>query len=243
MSVATQRPVVRKQDFHGSGHHGKIIKLGAGNPRSRKAMAVDDDISTIISTPNTITNNCSNSNNLHTSNGNSDIFMGSGQLSLNDVIMHSKDDTENSNDLGINDGDDDDDDEDGDERESTGDKPGDPLDSQGFPVKKTVAQIMKDKKRQTQLTLQWLEENYCICEGVCLPRCILYSHYLDFCRKEKLEPACAATFGKTIRQKFPHLTTRRLGTRGHSKYHYYGIGIRETSQYYHSVYSGKGLTR
>ncbi|CAG5134146.1 unnamed protein product, partial [Candidula unifasciata] len=47
----------------------------------------------------------------------------------------------------------------------------------------------------------------------------------------------------TIRQKFPHLTTRRLGTRGHSKYHYYGIGIRETSQYYHSVYSGKGLTR
>ncbi|XP_052286771.1 DNA-binding protein RFX6-like isoform X2 [Dreissena polymorpha] len=109
--------------------------------------------------------------------------------------------------------------------------------------KKTVAQIMRDKKKQTQLTLQWLEENYCICEGVCLPRCILYAHYLDFCRRESLEPACAATFGKTIRQKFPHLTTRRLGTRGHSKYHYYGIGIRETSQYYHSVYTGKGLTR
>lgn len=109
--------------------------------------------------------------------------------------------------------------------------------------KKTVAQIMRDKKKQTSLTLQWLEENYCICEGVCLPRCILYAHYLDFCRRESLEPACAATFGKTIRQKFPHLTTRRLGTRGHSKYHYYGIGIRETSQYYHSVYTGKGLTR
>ncbi len=27
------------------------------------------------------------------------------------------------------------------------------------------------------------------------------------------------------------------------RYHYYGIGIRETSQYYQSVYSGKGLTR
>ncbi|CAI9734235.1 DNA-binding protein RFX6-like [Octopus vulgaris] len=112
---------------------------------------------------------------------------------------------------------------------------------------------MRDKKKQTALTLQWLEDNYCICDGVCLPRCILYAHYLDFCRQEILEPACAATFGKkmasvfenvrTIRQKFPHLTTRRLGTRGHSKYHYYGIGIRETSQYYHSVYSGKGLTR
>ncbi|XP_030848887.1 DNA-binding protein RFX6 [Strongylocentrotus purpuratus] len=109
--------------------------------------------------------------------------------------------------------------------------------------KKTVAQMVKDKKKQTALTLQWLEENYCICEGVCLPRCILYSHYLDFCRKETLDPACAATFGKTIRQKFPNLTTRRLGTRGHSKYHYYGIGIKESSAYYHTVYSTKGLTR
>ncbi|XP_059501721.1 DNA-binding protein RFX6 isoform X3 [Stegostoma tigrinum] len=109
--------------------------------------------------------------------------------------------------------------------------------------KKTITQIIKDKKKQTQLTLQWLEENYIVCDGVCLPRCILYAHYLDFCRKEKLEPACAATFGKTIRQKFPLLTTRRLGTRGHSKYHYYGIGIKESSAYYHSVYSGKGLTR
>ncbi|KAG9493448.1 hypothetical protein GDO78_001389 [Eleutherodactylus coqui] len=110
-------------------------------------------------------------------------------------------------------------------------------------LKKSITQIIKDKKKQTQLTLQWLEENYIVCEGVCLPRCILYAHYLDFCRKEKLEPACAATFGKTIRQKFPLLTTRRLGTRGHSKYHYYGIGIKESSAYYHSVYSGKGLTR
>ncbi|CAH1785628.1 unnamed protein product [Owenia fusiformis] len=116
-------------------------------------------------------------------------------------------------------------------------------DVNGQMPKKTIAQIMRDKKKQQALTLAWLEENYCICEGVCLPRCILYSHYLDFCRTENLEPACAATFGKTIRQKFPHLTTRRLGTRGHSKYHYYGIGIRESSQYYHSVYSGKGLTR
>ncbi|XP_045065983.1 DNA-binding protein RFX6 [Coregonus clupeaformis] len=110
-------------------------------------------------------------------------------------------------------------------------------------TRKSITQIIKDKKKQTQLTLQWLEENYIVCEGVCLPRCILYAHYLDFCRKEKLDPACAATFGKTIRQKFPLLTTRRLGTRGHSKYHYYGIGIKESSAYYNLVYSGKGLTR
>ncbi|TMS12478.1 DNA-binding protein RFX6 [Larimichthys crocea] len=137
--------------------------------------------------------------------------------------------------------------------------------------RKTISQIIKDKKKQTQLTLQWLEENYIVCEGVCLPRCILYAHYLDFCRKEKLEPACAATFGKTIRQKFPLPNNKKdsapedTPSKVHSsfilsfksnihflitvfiiltcRYHYYGIGIKESSAYYHSVYSGKGLTR
>lgn len=43
-----------------------------------------------------------------------------------------------------------------------------------------------------------LEENYVMCEGVCLPRCILYAHYLDFCRRHSVDAACAATFGKVI---------------------------------------------
>lgn len=56
--------------------------------------------------------------------------------------------------------------------------------------------LLFSKKSFFLLFLYRLEENYIVCEGVCLPRCILYAHYLDFCRKEKLEPACAATFGK-----------------------------------------------
>ncbi|KAG7217404.1 hypothetical protein INR49_021571 [Caranx melampygus] len=46
--------------------------------------------------------------------------------------------------------------------------------------------------------------------------------------------------GWIIRQQFPALTTRRLGTRGQSKYHYYGIAVKETSQYYDVMYSKKG---
>ena len=99
------------------------------------------------------------------------------------------------------------------------------------------------KQNQTAETLEWLSENYELIHGVCVPRCVLYTHYLDFCKKRKFSPAGPATFGKLIRQKFPKLTTRRLGTRGQSKYHYYGISIKESSVYYHSVYSGKGLTR
>ncbi|XP_013406929.1 DNA-binding protein RFX6 [Lingula anatina] len=101
----------------------------------------------------------------------------------------------------------------------------------------------QQKQSQLATTLKWLTENYERADGVCLPRCVLYTHYLDFCKKQEFTPAGAATFGKVIRQKFPKLTTRRLGTRGQSKYHYYGIGIKETSVYYHSVYAGKGLTR
>lgn len=61
------------------------------------------------------------------------------------------------------------------------------------------------------LSLHRLEENYIVCEGVCLPRCILYAHYLDFCRKEKLEPACAATFGKVISKCLHNLLDQLFG--------------------------------
>ncbi|XP_014681494.1 PREDICTED: transcription factor RFX4-like isoform X2 [Priapulus caudatus] len=43
-----------------------------------------------------------------------------------------------------------------------------------------------------------------------------------------------------IRQQFPQITTRRLGTRGQSKYHYYGIAIKEESLYYETMYSAHG---
>ncbi|KAG8579678.1 hypothetical protein GDO81_011001 [Engystomops pustulosus] len=96
------------------------------------------------------------------------------------------------------------------------------------------------KPHSTPATLQWLEENYEIAEGVCIPRSALYMHYLDFCEKNDTQPVNAASFGKIIRQQFPQLTTRRLGTRGQSKYHYYGIAVKESSQYYDVMYSKKG---
>ncbi|XP_025100046.1 transcription factor RFX4-like [Pomacea canaliculata] len=97
------------------------------------------------------------------------------------------------------------------------------------------------KPHSTPLTLKWLEENYEIAEGVCIPRSTLYYHYLDFCQANDTQPVNAASFGKIIRQQFPQITTRRLGTRGQSKYHYYGIGVRETSSYYDIIYSAKGV--
>lgn len=62
-----------------------------------------------------------------------------------------------------------------------------------------------------------------------MPRSTLYAHYLRHCAENKLEPVNAASFGKLIRSVFLGLRTRRLGTRGNSKYHYYGIRVKPGS--------------
>ena len=55
------------------------------------------------------------------------------------------------------------------------------------------------------------------------------SHYQRHCTETKQEPVNAASFGKLIRSVFLGLRTRRIGTRGNSKYHYYGIRVKPTS--------------
>ncbi|XP_071949864.1 uncharacterized protein [Antedon mediterranea] len=92
----------------------------------------------------------------------------------------------------------------------------------------------KSTKFQTVLTLQWLIENYETCEGYSVPRCVVYDQYTEFCSSNNFEPINPATFGKLIRQIFINLKTRRLGIRGQSKYHYYGIRVKPTSSLSHS---------
>jgi len=86
------------------------------------------------------------------------------------------------------------------------------------------------QKAASPLVIQWLQDNYEAAEGTSLPRSTLYTHYVSFCSSMNIEPVNAASFGKLIRSIFPNLKTRRLGTRGHSKYHYYGIRIKATSE-------------
>nr|XP_012559397.1 DNA-binding protein RFX2 isoform X2 [Hydra vulgaris] len=83
--------------------------------------------------------------------------------------------------------------------------------------------------RASPMTVQWLIENYETADGVSLPRSTLYSHYLRHCSESKIDAVNAASFGKLIRSVFLGLKTRRLGTRGNSKYHYYGIRVKPNS--------------
>lgn len=72
-------------------------------------------------------------------------------------------------------------------------------------------------------TARWLLDNYEVADGESLPRSTVYNHYLARCRQTQQAPVNAASFGKLIRSVFVGLRTRRLGTRGHSKYHYFGV--------------------
>ncbi|KAK6634713.1 hypothetical protein RUM43_012115 [Polyplax serrata] len=93
------------------------------------------------------------------------------------------------------------------------------------------------KPHSTPATFLWLGKNYELAEGICIPRNTLYSHYVHFCQTNAMSPLNSASFGKIIRQAFPSLTTRRLGTRGQSQYHYCGIAIKDTSPYYEIAFS------
>ncbi|CAL2031888.1 unnamed protein product, partial [Caenorhabditis brenneri] len=89
--------------------------------------------------------------------------------------------------------------------------------------------ILQNNQRASPATVNWLFDNYEIAEGSSLPRCQLYDHYRKHCEEHRMDPVNAASFGKLIRSVFQNLKTRRLGTRGNSKYHYYGIRMKENS--------------
>lgn len=57
-----------------------------------------------------------------------------------------------------------------------------------------IAKVLRP--HSTPATLQWLQENYEMAEGVCIPRNALYLHYVDFCSSSNLKPVNAASFGK-----------------------------------------------
>ena len=58
--------------------------------------------------------------------------------------------------------------------------------------------------------------------------------YIGFCCERNTKPFNQAVFGKVVRACFPNLSTRRLGVRGHSRYHYAGLNVKRSS-----IYSGR----
>ncbi|XP_033930533.1 LOW QUALITY PROTEIN: DNA-binding protein RFX8 [Melopsittacus undulatus] len=82
--------------------------------------------------------------------------------------------------------------------------------------------------------IHWIADNFYLCEGSTIPRWLLYELYVESCSPYFKCQVNSATFGKIIRLVFPGLGTRRLGTRGSTRYHYDGIAIKKDSSFYES---------
>ncbi|KAG2182579.1 hypothetical protein INT43_007510 [Umbelopsis isabellina] len=82
-------------------------------------------------------------------------------------------------------------------------------------------------KATKEFVMNWIHENYEEEADQSIARNEAYEHYAFFCESLNLRPINSALFGKLIRSVFPNMKTRRLGTRGASKYHYGGIKRKE----------------
>lgn len=92
----------------------------------------------------------------------------------------------------------------------------------------TKTQYKKDaaKERQRQVFgMVWLLKSCESKNSAVVPRNRVYARYVGVCADNGIKPLSPASFGKLVRVIFPNLSTRRLGMRGQSKYHYCGIKL------------------
>ncbi|KAI5968194.1 RFX [Candida margitis] len=87
------------------------------------------------------------------------------------------------------------------------------------------AQNSKETQRSV-FGMVWLLTSCEVSPTAVIPRNRIYARYVQVCADNSLAPLSPASFGKLVRILFPTITTRRLGMRGQSKYHYCGIRLK-----------------
>ncbi|XP_046613521.1 uncharacterized protein LOC124301930 isoform X1 [Neodiprion virginianus] len=72
-------------------------------------------------------------------------------------------------------------------------------------------------------TIMWIKTHLEEDPDVSLPKQEVYDEYNMFCIKNSMKPLSTADFGKVMKQVYPRVRPRRLGTRGNSRYCYAGM--------------------
>ena len=92
--------------------------------------------------------------------------------------------------------------------------------------KSAIQRAEQNREREKHVyALLWLMKNCKAETNSYVPRSRIFSQYASSCAKSTLKPLSQATLGKLIRTIFPDITTRRLGMRGQSKYHYCNLAL------------------
>ncbi|KAF2893734.1 hypothetical protein ILUMI_12428 [Ignelater luminosus] len=72
-------------------------------------------------------------------------------------------------------------------------------------------------------TIMWIKTHLEEDPELSLPKQEVYNEYYAFCGPNKIKPLSTADFGKVMKQVYPRVRPRRLGTRGNSRYCYAGL--------------------
>ncbi|KAG0678886.1 hypothetical protein C6P42_000325 [Pichia californica] len=86
------------------------------------------------------------------------------------------------------------------------------------------------KKQQQLFALVSLIKIVRISENSVCPRNVVYSRYVEICKKFNINQICNAAFGKLVKVFCPGIKTRRLGVRGSSRYNYCGIELIDNTE-------------
>ncbi|XP_029053747.2 uncharacterized protein LOC114881209 isoform X2 [Osmia bicornis bicornis] len=72
-------------------------------------------------------------------------------------------------------------------------------------------------------TIMWIKTHLEEDPDVSLPKQEVYEEYNMYCTRNSMKPLSTADFGKVMKQVYPRVRPRRLGTRGNSRYCYAGM--------------------
>eukprot|EP00099_Drosophila_melanogaster_P009577 NP_001262318.1 uncharacterized protein Dmel_CG9727, isoform C [Drosophila melanogaster] len=77
-------------------------------------------------------------------------------------------------------------------------------------------------------TINWVRSHLEHDAQVSIPKQDVYNDYIAYCERLSIKPLSTADFGKVMKQVFPGVRPRRLGTRGNSRYCY--AAMRKTTK-------------
>ncbi|GBP80841.1 DNA-binding protein RFX5 [Eumeta japonica] len=89
------------------------------------------------------------------------------------------------------------------------------------PLKQPVNPL--GSRAELQQTVTWIQTHLEVDPDVSLPKQDVYDEYIAYCMSSNMKPLSTADFGKVMKQVYPSVRPRRLGTRGNSRYCYAGL--------------------
>ncbi|XP_058455425.1 uncharacterized protein LOC131432882 [Malaya genurostris] len=92
----------------------------------------------------------------------------------------------------------------------------------GYPETDPLRQSQNPLGTRSEInhTINWVRSHLEHDPNVSIPKQEVYEDYTSYCERIDIKPLSTADFGKVMKQVFPGIRPRRLGTRGHSRYCY-----------------------